>query len=262
MNKFKKTLMASSVIASLSAFTVPAFAADSSAVSVTGSAAVVSDYRFRGLSQTYKNPAVQVGINLGLPAGFYAGFWGSNVSGNIYQNGASLETDWFAGYTYKFTPDLSIDVGGLYYWYPGASIGNTGTKYNTFELHVAATYKWLTATYFATTTDFFGATDSKGSAYYQLNANYPLTDTITLNAHVGHQKIKGAGNSIGDYTDWLAGATYTFPAGTFASGWAVALAYVDTNANKDFYTVSPASGASGSKFIGGPTAVLSVSKSF
>ncbi|MBD3817005.1 MAG: hypothetical protein IE913_11290, partial [Halothiobacillus sp.] len=116
--------------------------------------------------------------------------------------------------------------------------------------------------YNVTTTDFFGATDSKGSAYYQLDGNYPLTDTLTLNAHIGHQKIKGDGNSEGDYTDWLLGATYTFPAGTFASGWGVGLAYVDTNAKEGFYTVSPASGGSGSKFLGGPTAVLTISKSF
>lgn len=261
MKNLKMTLIASSVVASVSAFSLPTYAADS-AVSVSGSAAVVSDYRFRGISQSYKNPAVQVGINLSLPAGFYAGFWGSSVSGNIYNNGASLETDWFGGYSYSFNDDFSIDVGGLYYWYPGASIGNTGTKYNTFEIHAAATYKWLTATYTTTTTDFFGATDSKGSAYYQLDGDFPVTDTVSLSAHVGHQKIKGAGNSVGDYTDWSLGATYTFPAGTFAPGWSVGLSYVDTNADKNFYTVTPASGGSGSKFLGGPTAVLTVSKSF
>ncbi|OZB36214.1 MAG: hypothetical protein B7X44_07020 [Halothiobacillus sp. 15-55-196] len=266
MNKFKKTLIVSSVVASLSAFVTPSFAADAPAVSVSGTAAVVSDYRFRGISQSYKNPAVQVGINVGLPAGFYAGFWGSSVSGNSYNNGASLETDWFAGYAYKFNDDFSVDVGGLYYWYPGASITNTGIKYNTFELHVAASYKWLTAKYNITTTDFFGAGDSKGSAYYQLDGNYPLTDTLTLNAHVGHQKVKGTvggvGNSQFDYTDWLLGATYTMPAGTFAPGWSVGLAYVDTNAKEGSYTVLPASGGSGSKFVGGPTAVLTISKSF
>lgn len=262
MNKFKKTLIASSVVASLSAFVTPTYAADAPAVSVSGTVGIMSDYRYRGISQSYNNPAVNAGINLGLPAGFYAGFWGSSVSGNTYQNGASLETDWIIGYGYSFNDDFSIDVGGVYYWYPSASIGDTGTKYDTFEVHAAATYKWLTAKYNITTTDFYGATDSKGSDYIQLDGNYPLTDTVTLNAHVGHQRIKGDGNSDYDYTDWLLGATYTFPEGAFASGWAVGLAYVDTNAKEDFYTATPASGASGSKFIASPTAMLTISKSF
>ncbi|MGC8698329.1 MAG: TorF family putative porin [Halothiobacillus sp.] len=268
MNKFKITLIASSVAAALAGLAMPAVYADDAApaVSLTGSAAVVSDYRFRGISQTYKKPAVQVGINLGLPAGFYAGFWGSNVSTNVYNsldNGMSMETDWFGGYVYKVNPDLSFDVGGLYYFYPGSSIVSsgvdTGTKYNTFELHAAATYKWLTAKYNVTTNNFFGATDSKGSTYLQLDAAYPLTDTVTLNAHAGHQWVKGTGNSQLNYTDWLLGATYTLPAGTFAPGWAVSLAYVDTNAKQSAYTYT---GGTGSKYLGGPTAVLSLSKSF
>lgn len=262
MKKIKMTLLSTAVLAAVTAVSAPAVMADS-AVSVSGSAAVVNDYRFRGISQSYKNPAVQVGINLGLPAGLYAGFWGSSVSGNIYNNGASLETDWFGGYVYQLNDDVSFDVGGLYYFYPGSYFmnGASKVKYNTFELHIAATYKWLTAKYNVTTTDFFGATSSKGSAYYQLDANYPMTDALTLNAHVGHQKVKGLGNSGLDYTDWLLGVTYTMPKDSFAPGWGVGLAYVSTNAKKNVYTVSPPTGT-GSKFLGGPTAVLTISKSF
>ncbi|HQT43166.1 MAG TPA: TorF family putative porin, partial [Halothiobacillus sp.] len=146
--------------------------------------------------------------------------------------------------------------------YPGSQASNLN-KYNTFELHVAATYKWLTAKYNVTTNNFFSTPNSKGSTYLQLDGAYPLTDTVTLNAHVGHQWVKGdtqgASNDVYNYTDWLLGATYTLPAGTFAPGWAVSLAYVDTNAKTSAYTYS---GGTGSKFLGGPTAVLSVSKSF
>ncbi|MHB8921734.1 MAG: TorF family putative porin [Halothiobacillus sp.] len=266
MNKLKMTLMASALLTSLTAMMAPVvFAEDvpapAPAVTVTGSAAVVSDYRFRGISQTFKKPAAQVGINLGLPAGFYAGFWGSNVSGIQYLNG-NLESDWFAGYTYHVSDDLALDVGGIYVYYPAAYYmsGMDKINYNTLEWHVAATYKWLTAKYNITSSNFYGAIGSKGSAYYQLDANYPLTDSLTLNAHVGHQKVKGAGNDIYDNTDWLLGATYTMPTGTFAPGWAVSLAYVDTNAKKGPYTYSDSNGTS--KFLGGPTAVLSVSKSF
>ncbi|MDA3878676.1 MAG: TorF family putative porin [Halothiobacillus sp.] len=259
MNKFKMTLIASSVVASLSALAVPAvYAADAPAVSLSGSAAVVSDYRWRGLSQTFKKPAVQVGINLGLPAGFYAGFWGSSISTASLgvPDLAGEETDWFGGYHYALNDDVSFDVGGIYVYYPMNS-GSSGI--NTTEWHVAATYKWLTAQYNIDSSKYYGVPGSKGSSYIQLDGHYPLTADLTLDAHLGHQKIKGPSSAL-SYSDWLLGATYTMPAATFAPGWAVSLAYIDTNANKGLYTLSDYSGQS--KYIAGPTAVLSLSKSF
>ncbi|HUX82673.1 MAG TPA: TorF family putative porin [Halothiobacillus sp.] len=270
MNKFKMTLIASSVVASLSTFAVPAvYAADAPAVSLSGSAAVVSDYRWRGLSQSYKKPAVQVGINLGLPAGFYAGFWGSSISNAALYGPtlAGVETDWFAGYNYKLNDDVSFDVGGIYVYYP-TNAGSSGI--NTGEVHVAATYKWLTAQYNVDTTKYYGLYDSKGTSYIQLDGHYPLTADLTLDAHIGHQMFKGSrmdgtSNSNLNYSDWLLGATYTMPAGTFAPGWAVSLAYISTNASKSVYGNTPSdptSATSSSKWLNGPTAVLSLSKSF
>ncbi len=252
MNKFKMTLIASSVVASLSAFAVPTYADDASAVSVSGTAAIVSDYRWRGLSQTFKKPAVQVGVNLGLPAGFYAGFWGSSISGIEYPDTASVETDWFGGYHYTVNDDVSFDVGGIYVYYPQAS-GNSNI--NTTEFHIAGTYKWLTLQYNVDASKYYGLVDSKGSSYIQLDGHYPLTDNLTLDGHIGHQKIKGDANSDLSYTDWSLGATYTLP-----KDWAVSLAYVDTNAKEALYTYTSKSGQA--KYIAGATAVLSVTKSF
>lgn len=257
MNKFKMTLIASSVVASLSAFSAPTYADDTSAVSVSGNAAIVSDYRWRGLSQSFNKPAVQAGIDLGLPAGFYLGFWASSISGIEFPDTAGVETDWYGGYTYTVNDDLSFDVGGIYVYYPQAS-GNSSI--NTTEFHIAGTYKWLTLQYNVDASKYYGVENSKGSSYIQLDGHYPLTADLTLDGHVGHQKIKGDGNSGMSYSDWSLGATYTMPAGTFAPGWAVSLAYVDTNANKDMYSYTSASGST--KNTAGATAVLSVSKSF
>ncbi|ANJ68383.1 hypothetical protein A9404_08820 [Halothiobacillus diazotrophicus] len=254
------TLIASSVVASLSAFAVPSVqAADAPAVSLSGSAAVVSDYRWRGLSQTFKKPAVQVGINLGLPAGFYAGFWGSSISTASLgvPDLAGMETDWFGGYTYQLNDDVSFDIGGIYVYYPMNS-GSSGI--NTTEWHIAATYKWLTAQYNIDSSKYYGVPGSKGSNYIQLDGHYPLTDALTLDGHIGHQKIRGAGNNGLSYTDWLLGLTYTMPKDTFAPGWAFSVAYIDTNAKKSLYTLTDNAG--NSKYIAGATAVFSISKSF
>src|SRR5436309_8446048 len=59
--------------------------------SLTGNVALVGDYRFRGLSQTYTQPAVQGGVDFTHVSGAYLGTWGSNVSGNQFLNRGSLE---------------------------------------------------------------------------------------------------------------------------------------------------------------------------
>jgi uncharacterized protein (TIGR02001 family) len=71
-----------------------AWAADAPAeapfVTATANINLVSQYRFRGIDQTWGRPAVQGGADLSLANGFYAGTWASNVSGNSYPGG-SLE---------------------------------------------------------------------------------------------------------------------------------------------------------------------------
>src|SRR3546814_18335337 len=59
---------------------VPAFAQDdNSGITITGSAAVVSDYRFRGVSQTGEEAALQGSIGVSHSSGLYAGVWGSSI---------------------------------------------------------------------------------------------------------------------------------------------------------------------------------------
>jgi uncharacterized protein (TIGR02001 family) len=54
----------------------------------TGSVTLVSDYRFRGISQTYKGPAVQGGFDYARAGRFYLGNWNSNVASQVYTGGS------------------------------------------------------------------------------------------------------------------------------------------------------------------------------
>ena len=67
------------------------------AASLSGNAAIVSDYRFRGYSQTDFRPAAQLGIDLTHSSGFYLGNWNSNVSSFVYTDG-NLEMDFYGGW--------------------------------------------------------------------------------------------------------------------------------------------------------------------
>ncbi|HTN65946.1 MAG TPA: TorF family putative porin [Burkholderiaceae bacterium] len=265
----KNTLIAVAALAglslSVSAQTVSGEAAESAAAATPASPlsanlALVSDYRFRGLSQSFRRPALQGGFDYAHPSGFYVGNWNSSVSGNQYNNGAGLEMDFYGGYKFEPVKDVSADVGLLYYAYPGASIGSSGQKYNNGELYFSFGYRWFSAKYSYGLTDFFGLNTrsgganggSKGSGYLDLNANFAIAEKTTLTLHAGHQAVRHYGQL--DYADYKLGVARDLGFATLG------LALVGTNADRALYTVTD--GAGHSKDIGGTTAVLSLSKTF
>lgn len=227
---------------------------------LSGNLALVSDYRFRGLSQSFRRPALQGGFDYAHPSGWYVGNWNSSVSGNQYNNGAGLEMDFYGGYKFEPVKDLNADVGLLYYYYPGASIGSSGEKYNNGELYVAAGYRWFSVKYSYGLTDFFGLNtrsggangDSKGSGYLDLNANFEVAEKTTLNLHAGHQTVRHYGQL--NYTDYKLGIARDFGFATLG------LAVIGTNADRALYTVTD--GGGNSKDVSGTTVVLSLSKTF
>jgi len=109
-------------------------AAPQSPHTLTGNMTIVSDYRFRGISQTFGQPAIQGGIDYSHASGFYAGNWNSNVSGLSFNNGGGIEMDFYGGFKKAFG-DFGFDVGVLQYYYPAATAGATGVKYDTLEAY-------------------------------------------------------------------------------------------------------------------------------
>ena len=91
-----------------SAQTAPAAPAPTPEHTFTANATLVSDYRFRGISQSYKLPAIQAGFDYAHSSGFYLGTWASSVSGNLYPNGAGLEWDMYGGYKGTISGDLGF----------------------------------------------------------------------------------------------------------------------------------------------------------
>jgi uncharacterized protein (TIGR02001 family) len=219
-----------------------------------------SDYRFRGLSQTNLKPALQGGFDISHSSGLYLGNWNSNVDSAIF-NGSNLEMDFYGGYKHSFD-GFGLDVGAIYYYYPGSGSNPAGsTKYDNTELYIAGSYGPVALKYNYPVSDFFSAPDSRGSSYLDLGFNYDLGSGFAVVAHYGYQWLKGDARAavIGgsfpgpdNYSDWKLGGTYT------VDGWVIALAYID--ANRD-YSLGTAQ-VNGNKNISGATAVLSVAKTF
>lgn len=232
---------------------MPAHAGDPGP-SVSGNVAVVSDYLFRGLSQTNRGPALQSGIEVDGAQGLYAGAWGSNISwlsdgsSTAAPISSSLEMDVYAGWRKSFASGVSLDAGIYSYIYPG-SYPSGFTSPDTTEGYVAVGYDGFSLKYSHAFTNLFGFADSKNSAYLDLSWSHDLGDAWSVSAHVGHQTVKHVTN--GDYTDWNVGVSRGF-----AHGYTVALGYYDTNADRGVYTNAY------DHYLGRATAVLSLSKSF
>jgi uncharacterized protein (TIGR02001 family) len=240
-------------LALLALLGLPALAAAQSAPApspVTGNMAIVSDYRFRGISQTFELPAIQGGIDYAHESGLYIGNWNSSISGLSYADTAGIEMDFYGGWKKSFG-DIGLDVGLLQYYYPGAKT-SAGEKYDTLEIYVGASWKWLTVKYSHTLSDYFGITDSDGSGYLDLGFTMEVAPKLNLVAHFGMQTIRNA--DALEYNDWKLGVTYDL------NGWVLGAAYVDTDADSTLYTVTNAQGKR--KDIGGSTVVLSVMKTF
>ena len=120
----------------LAAVSAPAFAQDETpAVTISGGATLVSDYRFRGISQTDKSFAVQGSMTLTHSSGLYASVWGSSI--DEYVAAASdQEIDLIVGYKKSFGA-TTVDVGVLYYFYPGSQDVIPGYNSDFFEPYVA-----------------------------------------------------------------------------------------------------------------------------
>ena len=255
----KRLVLAALTALSLSpAFAQTAAAAPESPWSFSANLGLFSDYRFRGISQTDKKPALQGGFDVSHSSGLYIGNWDSNVDSAMY-NGANLEMDFYGGWKKSFDNGFGIDLGAIYYYYPGSGVNGSTKIYNT-ELYIGGSYGPVTLKYNYAVSDFFSAPDSKGSSYLDLGFAYDFGNKWGVVAHYGYQYLKGDARAaeIGgtfpgpdNISDWKLGATYT------VDGWVIALAYIDTNRNYSFGTASLTN-----KNISGATGVLSVSKTF
>ncbi|WP_097092436.1 TorF family putative porin [Novosphingobium sp. Chol11] len=230
----RKSILGLSAVA-LAALSVPALAQDepTSELTVTGNAAVVSDYRFRGISQTDKRFALQGGITVTHESGFYVSTWGSSIDDYVAA-GSDQELDLIAGYSRTFGA-ATVDVGVLYYYYPGSGGANTDfvEPYASIKGTFGPATAKLSAAYApksrALSVD--GGLTREDNLYVagDLAASVPNTP-LGVSAHLGHS-FGPSYLTIGDeYTDWSIGATYTWSHLTFG------VSYVDTD--KSLYSPS------------------------
>lgn len=279
MKTLHKTALSAAAAALLAGMVcTPAFAADTPQDSeaagnpIAANVTVVNDYRYRGISQTNFKPAIQGGFDYAHESGFYIGNWNSTISWisdaattGGYNVSAPIEMDFYAGFKKELIGEgFASDLGVLQYYYPTSGLPSGATNPNTTEIYAAQNYTFGPLTGFVkfsyAVTNIFGFANSSGSYYPDLTANY---DTgvwgLSVNAHVGYQKIAGqnviAGVPTASYTDWKLGLTKDF-----GGGLSLAAAYIGTNAAKSSSTYAYSSPTG--KNLGGSTGIVSLTKTF
>ena len=168
-----------------------------SAPEVAWNLGVVSDYVFRGYSQTLEDPAIQGGVDATIGA-FYVGAWASNVD---FGDDTDAEVDLYGGYRGE-AAGFAFDVGAVGYGYVNAP---DGADYDYVELKAAASRAIGPATFGAAvywSPDFFGL--DKEATYVEANAAFAPADKWTVSAAIGHQSL----DVNDDYTTWNIGVGY------------------------------------------------------
>ena len=210
-----KTLLGAAALA-LTAFSAPAYAQDEEAsdLTISGGAEVVSDYRFRGFSQSTEDFAIQGTISATHSSGLYVGTWGSSIG---FAGGT--EIDVYGGYKTEIVPGVTADIGATYYIYPNAP--------TTGAANIIETYASLSGTIgpvgakvgVAYAPGGQNALADDSAVYVSTDLSTALPGTpVTLMGHVGYAKSDSfLGGPDGEVLDYMVGASASYSGLTFAT---------------------------------------------
>lgn len=257
--------------------------APSPAVTVSGSVAIVSDYRFRGVSQSDQHLAVQGGLTVAHRSGLYVGTWASNLAGWGTFGGANMELDLIGGYKARLADNATLDVGLTWYMYPGGAnrsdyaetyarlTGTAGPATLTAGVAYAPRQQAIGKWYDTGAAAAGGTYDHPGAKgdnlYLWGDGAMAITGTpITAKAHIGRSRGQdGLGpnatavSPTGAYWDWSLGADLAFRNLTFN------VSYVGTDiSDRDATYLRPSfsKGQDGTGNIAGSTVLASLTAAF
>jgi uncharacterized protein (TIGR02001 family) len=187
-------------------------------------ASVLTDYTFRGISQTDEDAAFQAGADYAFDSGFYLGVWGSNVDFGDGDD-ADAEIDIYAGYSGNITEEVSYDISYIAYTYANES------SYNYEEYALSLGYADFTFGYNYSDT-YWGGDDlsAPSFSYYSLGYSFDLADDYNVALSVGLNEFSNdnwLSDGADSYTDWSVAVSKSF------GGFDFTLSYVDTDLSKD-----------------------------
>jgi uncharacterized protein (TIGR02001 family) len=197
----------------------------------TGGVSLTSDYRFRGVSQSSRDAAVQGWVQYDHASGFFANIWASTIDfddASTYDS--SVEVDLTAGYNFKIDANTTGVGKVLYYWYPGSDAPSGFGHYEYWELQGEIDHSFgdiATSLNVAYSPDYFGETGDAwaltgGASKPMMDSFLFFTGGLDASVHAGYQWI----DQGTDYFFYDIGATAKWEDFAFDVRW------VDTDLNK------------------------------
>jgi uncharacterized protein (TIGR02001 family) len=222
---------------------------------VTSTWTGVSDYDFRGITQTAGDPALQASLDYAHESGWYIGAWASNI--DFGPGDPNLEIDVYTGFTKTLDSGLSYDVGGVFYSYPSSSNFNYVELYGGMGFTAKSGLSLKGKLFYSP--DFGGDTTAGNTPaeYISGDLTMPLPANFSITAHAGY--------SFGDYWDDLKDASpptgrpyfdYAVGVGYTAGKFGLALKYIDGSDLKEL------DGTPGDVFSSEARVVFSVATTF
>jgi uncharacterized protein (TIGR02001 family) len=152
--------------------------ASDAAAQISGSVAVLSDIRFRGISLTDRGPGVEAGVAYDHATGLYAGALAATVrlDGGSPQLGAQA----YAGYARVLSERVSLDVGVAGYFYPASAVGGT---YSFNEAFAGVSLDGAAARLHYSD-DYFGS--GIPAWYAEIDGAVKLPHSLALVGHLGY----------------------------------------------------------------------------
>ena len=196
-----RSLLAATVLAgSMFAVAAPAAAQE---IELSGNAAVVSEYRFRGVDLSGGDIAIQGGVDASF-GGFYVGTWGSSIDEDTVGFGHT-ELDIYGGYSGAISETVSYDVGVIAYLYPNAAGPDTDyiEAYTSVGFGLGPAELTLGLAY-APEQDALGGTDN---FYIYTDVGVGVPDSpISISGHLGYTDGFLTFTNDGKAFDWSIGA--------------------------------------------------------
>ena len=206
---------------------------DASDVTFTasGNVTLITDYKFRGISQSNSDPSLQGGLDGSWSSGFYVGLWAASVDFDSTGNtpgsccDGSMELDYYAGWAGSIGDSgITLDVGYAYYSYPAdnkndANFGEIYANGTWNDLKLGVQYS----------SDFYLGSDKAWYTYGEYSASLPWD--LALSLHGGYSFLTKNGGYLSSDKDGYFDYTVSLSKNIWGFDWT--LAYVDTSLDKE-----------------------------
>ena len=169
LNRVLSALALAALITPAALISTPASAAE-----VSGNVTLASDYSFRGISQTTRDPAIQGGFDVAYDSGFYIGTWASTVN---YGTSGVLEWDLYVGWSGEIAEGVGIDLTAIQFEYPSEGAAD----YQEYAVSLSFGNASVGVVY---SPEYLG---DGGESFIYPNAGYsfPLNDDVSVDLSIG-----------------------------------------------------------------------------